>query len=234
VPASSCIATQARTRTTWSTSLGARIASCPLPFCTEPSTLRIAPAAQIHGMRSACQASRLRGNSQSENCWQDHHQPTFDSNRARPRGEGPGGLDPNELQLHFLMRVTPDVGTFRVWIAVNACAAMKPTIRISLPVGPWGGACLSPRQRQRLGSRQPTHDQRPRVPHPRSRFPFGRPDVRRRILGIFRVWLAHDSPRFHSRRLQHAVPPALHGRYTALGYTSWGSLTFGALGSEQK
>jgi hypothetical protein len=44
MPASSCIATQERALTTWSTSLGDRIASCPLPFCTETSTLQIAPA----------------------------------------------------------------------------------------------------------------------------------------------------------------------------------------------
>jgi Protein of unknown function (DUF2865) len=123
---------------------------------------------------SASQASCLRGNSQSENCWQHPINPSLTQTER-----GPGGKDR--------------------WA--------RP-----LPVGPWGGACSSPGSASALvqGSQPMISDLG--SPHPRSRFPFGRPDVRRRILGIFRVWLAHDSPRFHSRGLQHAVPPAQGSR----------------------
>jgi hypothetical protein len=65
-----------------------------------------------------------------------------------------------------------EVGTFRIWIAVSAYADMTPTTRNSLPVGPLGGACLSPGSASALvqGSQPMISDLG--SPHPRSHFLF--------------------------------------------------------------
>jgi uncharacterized protein DUF2865 len=61
----------------------------PTAFCTEPSTLRIAPAAQTHGMRKRLPSIALTRKQPVRILLARPHQTTIDSNRARPRGEGP-------------------------------------------------------------------------------------------------------------------------------------------------